>query len=427
MSTRKRDLDFIRAAEARRALDRRACAVGLSGAGLRVWLVISDYTLGYCRTSEPITHGLLAEVTGLTRRSVSRALAEVAEAGLIRYQAGLGDPKQGRNAFSRVTINMPVAETGGDDSAVPSRDDEMVPSPQGETTGLSGGRGRNGQGGDDHMVPSRDDEMVRGETTGLSTNRERTSREDSSERGQPGEGNRGVVASVTKVQTAREWETATPTPVVVHAEEPASELVLLASHAEDEQEQEEDPGPVTRRVGGATGAQAVARFEAESGTVLAKRVGEALAKSLDEVAEKVSPNELLMGLGFWHEYRGGKFPQDAAERVGEAMAAEALPIDPCNAMTPGDAVQEGRCRARMASLPRADREVLARDPMARISGYGLPWPTPNNVRGLLPAPTPGAGVDVEEALRTAMAQPRAWDRITASMSRLAEAIEAAVI
>lgn len=414
--SRPRDLDFIRAAEVRRALNRCACEAGLNGAALRVWLIVSDYTLGYCRVEDSLTHGRIAEETGLARRSVSRALAELAAAGLIRYQAGIGDPQQGRNAFSRIAVVMPTpAAPGGDDEMVPSREDEAVPSPRGETTVLSGGRGRNGQEGDDEMVPSRGDEMVPSEGTSLSTNRERATREDLTERGQSREDSRGVVALETYVQDARDEGPSTP------------DSVLADEDAEDNDAERIDPGTVTRRVGAATAAQAVERFEAETGLPLSRRTRDALALSLDEVAAAVSPNELLLGLGYWHEYRSGKYPQDAGERVGEALAMENLPIDPCNGMTPSNAIQEGRCRARLASLRPIERETLEADPLARVVGYGLDWPTPETVTGLLPESSSRESWELDTAVRSRLDQPGAWDRITASMARLDEALQAGVI
>lgn len=412
--SRPRDMDFIRAAKARRSLNRRACQAGLSGAGLRVWLTISDYTLGYCRVEDSLTHGRIAEETGLTRRSVSRALAEVSAAGLIRYQAGNGDPQQGRNAFSRIAVVMPTSEPqGGDDEMVPSRGDEMVVSPRGETTVLSGGRGRSGQEGDDELVPSRDDEMVPSEGTRSSTNRERATREDIYRESGTRDDSRGVVAPETYVQTARDEESATP-------------FTVLAD--EDAEEGDVEPvAAVTRRVGVATAAQAVERFEAETGLPLSQRTRDALTTSLDEVARRVSPTELLLGLGYWHEYRSGKYPQDAAERVGEALAMESLPIDPCNAMGPAGAIQEGRCRAQVAALTRTEREALAADPLGRASGYGLDWPCPEDVRGLLPESSSQGSSELDAAIRDRLAQPGAWGRITASMARLDEALQAGAL
>jgi len=152
---------------------------------------------------------------------------------------------------------------------------------------------------------------------------------------------------------------------------------------------EPTPEPATRRVGVATGAQAVTRFEAETGLPLSKRTRETLARSLDEVAGTVTPNELLCALGYWHEKRQGRWPEDASERVMEAMAyAHGCLIDPVNAMSPGGAVQEGRCRAQIAALTPAERQAAEADPFFRIQGFGLDWPAPAGPGGLLPEPRP---------------------------------------
>ncbi|OIJ35435.1 hypothetical protein BK826_08065 [Rothia kristinae] len=77
--------------------------------------------------------------------------------------------------------------------------------------------------------------------------------------------------------------------------------------------------------------------------------------------------------------------------MGEAMAYEhGCLIDPANAMAPADAIQEGRCRARMGALTPAERKAAEADPFFSVQGFGLDWPAPASPVGLLPEPRPDA-------------------------------------
>lgn len=372
---------------------------------LKVWTVVANYTLGYGRVSDALTHGRIASEAGVTRETVRRAVKWLAQAGIITYTAGFGDPQQGRNSFSRIAVILPEGTPPA--SGDPSDESDGDPSREwGETSPVSG---------DTPLQPEGTTPLPRVGTdpSGERGNRERTTDEDVHRKRTPEEDNRGVAGFVGQVQFAREEEPPAPE---TDLRAPSQALVLASLVEANEEEQPEpqpawdrdpstlsdwleqvwssepiaEPEPAERRVGTATGEQAAQRFEAETGLPLSKRTRETLARSLDEVAGTVTPNELLCALGYWYEKRQGRWPEDASERVMEAMAyAHGCLIDPVNAMTPAGASQEGRCRAKMALLPRQEREAAEADPGFRLKGFGLDWPAPRSPLGLLPEPRPG--------------------------------------
>lgn len=301
MSAAKRDLPPVPALQARRALDAAVLASNPSIGMLRVWTVIANYTVGYGRLSDALTHGRIATEAGVGREAVRRALNSLEEAGVIRYTAGFGDPGAGRNAYSRVAVVLPKETPPV--SGVPTDESEGDPSREwGETPPVSGVS---------PLQPEVTPPLPRVGTdpSGERGNWERTTEEGLTARGQTGEDIRGVAEFVGHVEIAREEEP--PTPMRdshmrdSQASTPSTALVL-AARVEDQSERQPEPEwgpepewdgdldslndwleevcptgpapePVTRRVGAATGAQAVARFVAETGLPLSKRTREALA------------------------------------------------------------------------------------------------------------------------------------------------------
>lgn len=418
-----------------RALTAQVCRAGLSGADLRVWLAVVDRTLTWRWLSDSVDHTVLRNTAAVTRPG--RGLAALAEAGLLHYWPGIS--RNGKTTKSAYIVLVPARWQRYRRDGIVWWDDEE-PEAEAEESAQEAEPGRPYGPDEPHLTDAMDemshrgmddsvhtygsdgphpmDESVhRGMDKAVHLNHETTTtREDHEgggheERNHEGAGAAGADGS--------------PAPTAGHgvvlfdpSEQAASDqapewdgsLDSLTDWLEDVSPTPPgwDQPPVERRIGTATGVQAVEKFASESGLALSARTQTMLAASLDEVAAKASPNELLLGLGYWHEYRGGKWPEDAAERVEQAMVAapDHLLMDSVNAMSPGDAIREGRCRAQMALLPRHEREALEADTWSRLTGHGLDWPHPTTVHGLLPTER----IDVAESTASA-ATHEALDRI----------------
>lgn len=343
-----RPLAFIDAAQARRALDRRACAAGLSGAGLRVWMIVADYTLGWCRIGDHLTHGRLAEETGLSRRSVRRALADLAEAGLIRYRPGVGNPGSA-NAYSRITVVMPKA-AAREDSAGHSGEDEIGHSDPSEGTELATPSGQNWPLGEDGIGHS--------ERPILATRRGRdwpVTEEGLTEGGQPEEGNRertaeGAGTSASVVTPAREdlGETA-PTPArsqPIMAEEepplpPAAVALVLADKGQERRVAEQIVSTLAEAC--RTGGHPLTRPLAD----LRPGVQHALTSGY-------SAEAVLVGLGWWRA-EGYCAPRQIAEMVERAATRGPAPVG----LTASLLLAEG-ARRYQQTLSRAPSPAEAR-------------------------------------------------------------------
>lgn len=278
-----RPLQPVQALQARRALDAAVLATEPTVGTLRVWAVVANYTLGYGKTQDALTHGRIAAEARVGPETVRRALRCLCQAEVIAYRAGHGDAAQGRNTFSRIAVKVPSEVLGG---TPPASGD---PSSERGGTPLAGGEGPLQQEGSGPQRPEeRDPSSQRGNrerATEGGLARERTSAEDS----------RGVVARSSCPTTAREEEPSAPVfdgEVVQDQPSPAAPAdgcsLVLAGQTGQDQEQ------TTRQI-----VFELAAACRESGHPLTRPPADLLPGVRAALAAGYSPESVLVGLGFW--------------------------------------------------------------------------------------------------------------------------------
>ena len=94
--TSKRALQPVAALQARREMDASVLASDPTLGVLKVWTVVANYTLGYGRVSDALTHGRIASEAGVTRETVRRAVKWLAQAGIITPPLVLGTPSRAK-------------------------------------------------------------------------------------------------------------------------------------------------------------------------------------------------------------------------------------------------------------------------------------------------------------------------------------------